>query len=315
MMQIKALAPWAGSKRNLAPKIVAELGPHRAWWELCCGSCAVTLVKPPASMETVVDLNGDLVNLALCIQSDVLCGLLEDRLHRTWMSDDLFQHSAERIHKGRFDFEMTAPDWERAYDFFVFSWMGRNGQSGTTKQSRSFCRRFTANGGHAATRFRGVVDSLTAFNDRMRGLTILRADLFEILPRIEDARGTVIYIDPPYIAKGLRYIHDDDGSQSAVRKVLNLDDKSPLPVSAWHRALSVLLNRLQYTRVIVSYYAHPLLAELYPGWTVREFDVSKSLANSGARGKSDARATEVLLINGPSLVEPATKTSAINRLF
>lgn len=295
LMQIKALAPWAGSKRNLAPKIIAELGPHRAWWELCCGSCAVTLAKPPASIETVVDLNGDLVNLALCIQCDTLCQLLEDRLHRTWMTDDLFQKSAQRLHGLSFDFDKTAPDWERAYDFFVFSWMGRNGQSGTTKQSRSFCRRFTANGGHAATRFKGVVDSLTAFNDRMRHLTILRADIFDLLPRIEDATGTAIYVDPPYLFKGLRYIHDFSAQH--------------------HEQLAEQLRRFRKTRVIVSYYAHPLLAELYPGWTVREFDVSKSLANSGARGKSNARATEVLLINGPSLVEPAKATSTINRLF
>ena len=281
-MKVKALAPWAGSKRNLAHEIVAEAGPHSAWWELCCGSCAVTLVKPPASMETVVDMNADLVNLALCIRSDELCELLEDRLHRTWMTDDIFRNSAVVIRDTKFDFS-SAPDWERAYHYFVFCWMGRNGDSGTKKVGYGFCKRYTKNGGHAATRFKGVVDSLTAFNERMRNVTVLRADVFKEIPRIEDSAGVVIYVDPPYIEKGLAYVHD-----------FTPDD---------HFKLAKLLSRFERTRVIVSYYDHPLLSELYPGWTKRLFNVSKALANSGRRGQSDHRATEVLLINGPSLVQ------------
>lgn len=32
-MKIKAIAPWFGGKRNLAPQIVRLLGRHRAYWE------------------------------------------------------------------------------------------------------------------------------------------------------------------------------------------------------------------------------------------------------------------------------------------
>ena len=46
-MQIKALAPWFGGKRTLAPRIVAELGPHRAYWEPFCGSLAKDSGKRP----------------------------------------------------------------------------------------------------------------------------------------------------------------------------------------------------------------------------------------------------------------------------
>lgn len=37
-MKIKALAPWFGAKRNLAPVIVGLLGEHRIYWEPFCGS-------------------------------------------------------------------------------------------------------------------------------------------------------------------------------------------------------------------------------------------------------------------------------------
>src|SRR5690606_37550125 len=45
--RIKAILPYFGGKRTLAPRIVAELGEHSAYWGLCCGSLAVELAKSP----------------------------------------------------------------------------------------------------------------------------------------------------------------------------------------------------------------------------------------------------------------------------
>ena len=72
-MKIKALAPWFGSKRNLAPEIVRELGKHRKYDEPFCGSAAVLLAKEPATCETVNDLHGDLINLARVVKDETLC--------------------------------------------------------------------------------------------------------------------------------------------------------------------------------------------------------------------------------------------------
>ena len=35
---LTAVAPWYGGKRRLAPRIVAEFGRHRAYWEPLAGS-------------------------------------------------------------------------------------------------------------------------------------------------------------------------------------------------------------------------------------------------------------------------------------
>ena len=66
-MKITAIAPYFGGKRNLAPRIVAEFGPHRAYWEPFVGSCAVLFAKPRIAFETVNDLHGDLVTLAMVL--------------------------------------------------------------------------------------------------------------------------------------------------------------------------------------------------------------------------------------------------------
>jgi DNA adenine methylase len=290
-MPVTAISPWFGGKRTLAPAIVAELGPHRVYWEPFCGSMAVLLAKPAVAMETVNDLHGDLVNLARVIRDTRLGAALYRRLRRTWLSRELFEESAAVI-RGT----PTAPDMmdlDRAYHWFVVSWFGRNGVAGTASYNAGFCVRYTANGGHAAKRFASAVESIPAWRRRMRGVTILSDDGLELINRIEDAAGTVIYCDPPYLVKGARYVHDfSDGD---------------------HDRLAESLSRFRRARIVVSYYDHPHLADLYPGWTKRTFDVSKAMAHQGRRGGNDSRAVEVLLINGPSQTAPVARDSLFER--
>lgn len=278
-MKIKALAPWFGAKRTLAPAIVRELGPHRAYWEPFCGSMAVLLAKGPATMETVNDLHGDLVNLARVIQHDRYGPWLYRRLRRMPLSYELYLESAVVMRGGAVPCEPIDPD--RAFHYFVTSWFGRNGVAGTKNYNSGFCVRFTKNGGHAATRFAGAVDSIPQWRRRMRAVTILRHDGIELLERIEDADKVVIYVDPPYLVKGAKYLLDFEP-----------DD---------HDRLAESLGRFKKTRVVVSYYDDPRLAGLYPGWSVVRLKATKAMVNQGKRDQKGAvEAPEVLLINGPS---------------
>ena len=286
-MKIKAIAPWFGGKRTLSPEIVKEFGSHRAYWEPFCGSMAVLFAKEVATMETVNDLHGDLINLARVVQHDELSVQLFSRLTRVACAEPLHREAAER-HRGRGNVPAgDSPCVDRAADYFLCSWLGRNGVAGTSSYNQGFCRRFTKNGGHAATRFTSAIDSIPGWWDRLRAVTILNDDAFSLLERIEDAAGVVIYVDSPYIVKGAKYVHD-----------LKSDD---------HDRLAELLRRFKRTRVIVSYYDHERLAGMYPGWTTRRLKATKALVNQGARDSGGAvDAPEVLLINGPSLVEPVS---------
>ncbi len=287
MATITALAPWFGGKRNLAPEIVAEIGKHRVYWETFCGSMAVLLVKPSCIMETVNDLHADLTNLARVIQHQRLGPILYRRLRRTLMAEDLFSESANII---RTEYPVgNGASIERAYHYFITSWLGRNGVAGTASYNAGFCVRYTANGGHAAKRWDSTVRSIPAWRQRLRNVTILCRDAFELHPRIDDKAGTVLYVDPPYVKKGAQYVHDFTDEQ--------------------HRLLASQLRRFQHSRVIVSYYDHPLLDELYDGWTKRVFIVTKAMANQGQRQKEPTKAREVLLINGPSYMESTRQTT------
>jgi hypothetical protein len=43
--KIKAIVPWFGSKRSMGPTIAEELGRHRAYFSLGCGSMADLFAK------------------------------------------------------------------------------------------------------------------------------------------------------------------------------------------------------------------------------------------------------------------------------
>lgn len=283
-MKIKAIAPWFGSKRTLAPTIVEELGAHRAYFEPFCGSLAVLFAKPESAHETVIDLHGDLINLARVLQDEATARLLYEAASRTLCHETLFDQAANALKKPC-DPRSGAPDMVRAYDFLVASWMGRNGVGGTKRKDASFAVRYTPSGGHGGQRWANVVDSMPAWHQRLRRVTILRGDGFEMLERIEDVAGVAIYADPPYLPSsvsrgGSAYEHEFSGEDQ--------------------RRLAKLLSRFHRARVVVSYYDAPELAELYPGWTVRKCYRQKHLHVQNRRGEGKCEAPEVLLLNGPS---------------
>jgi DNA adenine methylase len=280
-MKIKALAPWFGAKRNMAPVIVKLLGKHRVYWAPFCGGMSVLLAKPSCVMETANDLHGDLTNLAKVVQREDLAVRLFERLARSLMSEALFREAAERYHQRGYGTD-GEPNVDAAFDYCLCAWLGRNGVAGTSSYNQGFCVRYTANGGHAAKRFQSVMESIPAWYHRLRNVTILCRDAFDLLPRIEDKAGTALYIDPPYLVKGTKYVHD-------------FTDED-------HERLAGLLCRFEKARVVISYYQHERLETLYPKsrWTHIEAFQTKSLVSQGQRGKTGSAviAPEMLIVNG-----------------
>jgi DNA adenine methylase len=277
---IGSLAPWYGAKRTMAPEIVRALGPHHSYWEPFCGSMAVLLGKPPSRTEVVNDLHGDLVNLARVIQSPTLGPKLYRSLRRVLASEALFRDALLSVCADGPPPPDGRLDWHRAHQYFVASWQGMNGVAGTSAFNTNFARRFSSLGGDGGARFVGAVRSIPAWRRRLERVQVLSSDGIGLCEKIEDREGTVIYADPPYLVKGAAYLHD-----------FAADD---------HGRLAEVLNRFRRTRVVVSYYTHPRLADLYPAWHTRRIDVAKSLVNPGRRGRAGAtKAPEVLLSNLP----------------
>jgi DNA adenine methylase len=275
---ITALAPWFGGKRTMAQDIIEALGEHSSYWEIFCGSMAVLINKQSCRCEVVNDLHGDLVNLARCVQHPTIGPALYRRLRRVLASQELFRDALAVVRTGQPD--PGAVDIDRAFSYFVASWQGMNGVAGTAASNTNFCRRFSSLGGDPGSRFLNAVRSIPQWRRRLERVQILQTDAIELAEKIEDRAAVSIYADPPYLVKGAKYLHDF--------------------ADADHARLSAALCRFRRTRVVVSYYDHPRLKELYPGWHVRAVDAAKSIVNQGKRdGKGRTDAPEVLLSNLP----------------
>ncbi len=298
---ITAIAPWFGGKRTMAPQIVAQLGTHRAYWEPFCGSMAVLLAKPECSQETVSDLHGDLINLAKVIRDPKHGPALYRRLRRTLPHEGLYREAAARFKDGSSIDQANMPDVDRAYEWFISSWLGRNGVIGTRQYNNNFCVRFTMNGGIQGTRFRNAVNSIPAWRRRLAKVTILKRDGFELLERIEDQAGVAIYADPPYLRETRKA---KNASASKGGSALYVHDFEP----ADHERLAKLLHRFRKARVVVSYYDHARLSELYPRWSKIDCSCARGLAVQGRRGSQKKIAPEVLLVNG----EPFPMNGAVS---
>ena len=260
---IGAVSPWFGSKRNLAPRIVEILGEHTAYWEPFCGSLAVLLAKPRSSMETVNDLHGDLINLCRVLKDEGAAIDLYGRLSRMVMHEQLFKEAAQEFRDRGNQPATEVPCVDRAENFMVCSWYGRNGVAGTQSYNQGFCIRYTKSGGHGAKRWCSAVESIPYWHQRLRMVTMINRDAFAILERIEDSKRVVIYVDPPYFVKGAKYIYDFEDEH--------------------HDRLAQALGRFQHTRVVLSYYDHPRLEELYGDWSKDVIEVTKHLVNQGMR--------------------------------
>lgn len=300
-MKITAIAPWFGSKRTLAPQIVEALGPHASYWGLFCGSLAVELEKSPAAHETVVDMHGDVTNLARVLQREETATELYARLTRTLPAESLYVEAQSRCAEPVAD---DAPNLDRAYAYFVTAWLGRNGVAGTVRgEDVQLAVRWTHGGGSPSTRFRSAVESIPAWHVRLLNILVLRRSVFDVLPRIEDESGTVIYADPPYLLGGART--GRDGQSRYLHEFTPAD----------HERLAVEFSRFRKTRVVISYYADPRLDDLYPGWRQVLHTRPKNLSVQGRRGATKQEAPEVLLVNdGPDVRPPAIR-SAPTALF
>lgn len=310
-MTVRALAPWFGGKRTLAADICAELGPHTQFFEPFCGSMSVLLQKEPSQKETVNDLHGDLVNLARVIQRDGEAQQLYNRLQSALMCEGLLDEAKSYLDDDSALSLNVAHEnipaevrIERAYWYFIASWMGRNGTAGTERLDYQIAVRWTVNGGSPTVRFRNALESLPAWHRRLRNVVIIRRDAFSIIPRFEDVAGTVIYADPPYpfetrsnglpkAGGGGRYLHEFNhtGGTDALFDA-KADD---------HTRLADQLRAFKHARIVVSSYDCPRYRDLYKGWTFVAKTMNKNLHAQNGRGARPKEAPEVLIMNGQSL--------------
>ena len=114
---MKQVLKYPGSKWNIARQLVEMIPQHHSYVEPFAGSLALLFNKPPSDIETVNDLDSDVINLFRCIQKDA------DRLARviavTPFSREVYDKQFEIP-----DGAICVDAYERAAGFLIKCWQG-----------------------------------------------------------------------------------------------------------------------------------------------------------------------------------------------
>ncbi|MEX2803834.1 DNA adenine methylase [Streptococcus sp. H31] len=182
---VKSLLRYPGSKWNLSSKIVDLLPEHKSYLEPYFGSGAVLFSKSVAPIETVNDLDSDVVNLFRVIQSS--SKELQEKLFLTPYSRDVYNVAWKNSSLNEVD---------RALNFLIKSLMSHgfrvNDKSGWKNDIIGRERAY------AVKHWNDLPDIIWEYVMRLKGVQIENRPALELIERF-DYSDVCMYIDPPYV--------------------------------------------------------------------------------------------------------------------
>lgn len=196
---MRSILKYPGSKGNIANQLVELIPPHKSYLEAYAGSLAVLFQKPPSAIETINDLDGDVVNLFRCIQQDA--GKLASMVMTTPYSREVY------------DLQFTpmteADPYKRACNFLIRCWQGHGYRTNGSKvgwkndvQGRERA--------YALWDWYRLPDWIIEVADRLRRVQIEHMPAIELIKRFNYS-NVFMFLDPPYLLStrtGKQYKHE-----------------------------------------------------------------------------------------------------------
>lgn len=284
-MKLPSPITWIGGKSRLLSHLLPLLQPaqgENCYVEPFGGSGVVMMNKVPHASETYNDMDGELINLFRTIRDP------DGVVHLWW---ELINTPYSRLEFGeaidetkRFSPENPVKRAAR----FVISCRQRfgGGQPGTRRDTdRSWGLTFESGRGmnDCVSRWLSTMLHLPAIHQRMSTVVIDNQDAIRCVKQW-DSPATLFYCDPPYVGAEQYYKGGFGPNQ--------------------HKALAEALNSAQ-GRVVLSYYAHPAVEQLYPAERWRKLEIKTRTTACGNKrrtaGKAGVKAqtgrTEWILVN------------------
>lgn len=176
------IIPWIGGKRRLADIIIPRFPRHSCYVEVFAGGAALYFLRPPAEVEVINDVNGELVNLYRVVQRH-----LEEFVRQfKWAL------SSREVFKWVQDTPPdTLTDIQRAARFYYLQHQAFGGRvQGQTWGTATTAPAPTVN-------LLRLEEQLSAAHLRLTWAYIERLDWRECMRRY-DRPHTLFYLDPPY---------------------------------------------------------------------------------------------------------------------
>lgn len=233
---MKSPVPYFGSKQRIAPWIVSLLPEHDHYVEPFAGGLSVLFAKQPAAMETVSDLDGELMTF---------WRVLRDRSSELIRACALTPHSRAELAA---TWEPTDDDLELARRIWCRLAQGRSGTLRNTGW-----RHYIDPAGSAVGMpgyLEAYVSRLAVAAERLHGVSLENLPALDLIGKYGKQPKVLLYVDPPYLGTtrgwGNNYRHE-------------------MRTEIEHRELAAALEACK-SAVVLSGYDSPLYLELYAGW-------------------------------------------------
>lgn len=210
---------YPGSKWSLADWIISHMPPHQTYLEPFFGSGAVFFNKPPSALETINDLDGDVVNLFRVIRDrpDELARLV----YWTPYSRQEYYASCD---------VGEADELERARRFLVRCWMARGGVTAGRTGWKNLITLDKASRIPQHEEWLNLPEKIIIVSKRLMGIQIENQPAIDLIKRYNRPE-VLIYADPPYpltTRSGRLYKHEMTDEDHL--ELLEVLDSHPGPV-------------------------------------------------------------------------------------
>lgn len=207
---MKCVLKYPGAKNRIAPWICEYIPEHKVYLEPYFGSGAIFFNKVPARIETLNDLDGNVVNYFKIVRERP--EELSAQLEMTPYSRDEYYRAYKTISE---DTEI-----ERARKFAVRCWQGfgcsnlyRNGFRSSQQSTSPYTTR----------EWRNLPERLMAASERIKNAQIENLPAAELIKRY-NTPDVFMYVDPPYLhgtRKNYLYRHEmEDAEHVELLKLL-----------------------------------------------------------------------------------------------
>ena len=174
------IVPWMGGKRRLADLLIPRFPPHTCYVEVFAGGAALYFLRPPAEVEVINDVNGELINLYRVVKHH-----LEEFVRQfKWAlsSRDLFKWLQDTPPETLTDLQRAARFYYLQHQAFGAKVDGQTRGTATTAPPVNLLR---------------IEEQLSAAHLRLTSTYIERLNWRECMQRY-DRPHTFFYLDPPY---------------------------------------------------------------------------------------------------------------------
>jgi len=243
---MKSVLKYPGAKNRLAPWICEHIPKHDVYLEPFAGSLAVLFNKQQCHIETVNDIDGEIVNFFRVLRDN-----MEELSEAVWLTP----FSREEYKEA---YKQTEDTIEKARRFAVKCWMGfgcgnlyQNGfKSGQQTKSPN-----------PAKSWNELPETIKLAAERLKGVQIECLPAVELIKRY-DTPDVFIYADTPYL-HGTRknYLYKHEMTDEEHMELLEVLTSHP-------------------GRVLISGYENELYNEMLNGWNKVQKD---TLAEGGRR--------------------------------